>query len=158
MLTVDYLTTSQSEECPQADLEPHNPPHSPYLLKPSESQWVVWALVAWTPCLVLTVTAALFPPQPYVSRLALLHWDQRTSGPKFGWVTGPALGRFWSFFPYPILDLSRKCRWGLRNTTALWGRSVDIPGGSDGKASAYHEKCWTGRNTSWNQDCREKYH
>ena len=21
----------------------------------------------------------------------------------------------------------------------------------------YHEKCWTGRNTSWNQDCREKY-
>ena len=21
----------------------------------------------------------------------------------------------------------------------------------------HHEKCWTGRNTSWNQDCREKY-
>ena len=21
----------------------------------------------------------------------------------------------------------------------------------------YHEKFWTGRNTSWNQDCREKY-
>ena len=21
----------------------------------------------------------------------------------------------------------------------------------------YAEKCWTGRNTSWNQDCREKY-
>ena len=20
----------------------------------------------------------------------------------------------------------------------------------------HHEKCWTGRNTSWNQDCREK--
>ena len=20
-----------------------------------------------------------------------------------------------------------------------------------------HEKCWTGRNTSWNQDCQEKY-
>ena len=59
MLIVDYLTTSQSEECPQADLEPHNPPHSPYLLEPSESQWVVWALVAWTPCLALTVTAAL---------------------------------------------------------------------------------------------------
>ena len=31
------------------------------------------------------VTAALFPPQPHVSRLALLHWDQQTSGPKFGW-------------------------------------------------------------------------
>ena len=21
----------------------------------------------------------------------------------------------------------------------------------------HHEKCWTGRNTSWNQDCQEKY-
>ena len=21
----------------------------------------------------------------------------------------------------------------------------------------HHEKCWTGRNISWNQDCREKY-
>ena len=21
----------------------------------------------------------------------------------------------------------------------------------------HHEKCWTGRNTGWNQDCREKY-
>ena len=21
----------------------------------------------------------------------------------------------------------------------------------------HHEKCWAGRNTSWNQDCREKY-
>ena len=22
---------------------------------------------------------------------------------------------------------------------------------------SHHEKCWTGRNTSWNQDCRQKY-
>ena len=21
----------------------------------------------------------------------------------------------------------------------------------------HHEKCWAGRSTSWNQDCREKY-
>ena len=24
-------------------------------------------------------------------------------------------------------------------------------------AEVHHEKRWTGRNTSWNQDCREKY-
>ena len=23
--------------------------------------------------------------------------------------------------------------------------------------SKHHEKCWAGRSTSWNQDCREKY-
>ena len=26
-----------------------------------------------------------------------------------------------------------------------------------GLCRAHHEKYWTGRNTSWNQDCQEKY-
>ena len=28
---------------------------------------------------------------------------------------------------------------------------------SSSSSRLHHEKCWTGRNTSWNQDCQEKY-
>ena len=34
--------------------------------------------------------------------------------------------------------------------------SQETPGVT-GKCRVHHEKRWTGRNTSWNQDCWEKY-
>ena len=50
--------------------------------------------------------------------------------------------------------------WKTQQWPQDWKRSVFIPIPKKGNAKecrVHHEKGWTGRNTSWNQDCWEKY-
>ena len=89
MLTLDYLTTNQSEECPQADHITHNPSPSPCLYKPFpeslQGVQVFQALATWTSCLVPCNKCCTFLHHNQVS-VDWLYCVQIT-GPKFGSVT-----------------------------------------------------------------------
>ena len=63
--------------------------------------------------------------------------------------SGAAAGRRYSM----LLSPRPRAAGGSSYPTPLSQR----PGAAGGRSRVHHEKRWTGRNTSWNQDCREKY-
>ena len=72
--------------------------------------------------------------------------DQRLNSCPLWWKHGVLTTGFPGNLPDPGIE--------LRSPTLQAEALTSAP---PGKPRVHHEKCWTGRNTSWNQDCREKY-